>query len=722
MNRSAFGIAAKERKERKEKRRQPVRETADFRRSGKCCPEPLLFFFAIFAFFCGSNSAAPPAVHLRDKTFVAWVQLANTTQRGGSVLTLEQRGGNFDALVFGELEPGRWMAGSELFKRTSHAQAAWPVETADAKRFVQIAASYAGKTVRLFRNGAEIANHEVAEPMPFDTETLAIIGKRHRTAGGAAFFAGAIDEARIYDTALDAAVLATLKPDSDSGPKPVAKWTFNDEIATDAMGTFLPAELRDGARIAAGRLMLDGTSAYLIAAPAAAPQTLPPPPFRSPVQYRPAGATLADTIPFFWKGTYHIFYLRAGHGGTPWAHIESQDLAHWRDLPDALPLGRPDEPDGGNVFTGSVIENAGVFHIFYTGFNPRHARNREHICHATSRDLIEWTKQPQDTFTADGTHYDNQHDDDFRDAFVFKNPDDGLFWMLLCARDAKDKRPVTGVAVSRDLVKWEQRDPLCDGYRGTPECPDLFRIGETWYLLTSPSEGVTTWRSAPKLAGPWSPAPGKAIDTPILYAAKRMWDGKRHILTGWERDLAGERDGGEFQWGGYQSLPREVYEVVPGELGLRPAEEARVPVRETVFYLRMETTLDGRTGGIGTTAGTHFTVPDDYHLDLHATLDDAATFTVGFRISGDGYRLTLHPREQEIAFTGPGMNFRRVCQFDPKLPVRVEAFVFGTLIEVFVNDRHAFSARAYNLRHGTLEVAVSGGTANITDLIVQTTR
>ena len=46
--------------------------------------------------------------------------------------------------------------------------------------------------------------------------------------------------------------------------------------------------------------------------------------------------------------------------------------------------------------------------------------------------------------------------------------------------------------------------------------------------------------------------------------------------------------------------------------------------------------------------------------------------------------------------------------------------MLGTLIEVFVNDRHAFSARAYHLRCGALEVAVSGGSASITDLVVQT--
>ncbi|HOH31321.1 MAG TPA: hypothetical protein PLC40_16705, partial [Candidatus Hydrogenedentes bacterium] len=49
---------------------------------------------------------------IQDKTLVAWVTPANLTQRGGSVLTIEKSGGVFDAIVFGEIAPGKWMAGS----------------------------------------------------------------------------------------------------------------------------------------------------------------------------------------------------------------------------------------------------------------------------------------------------------------------------------------------------------------------------------------------------------------------------------------------------------------------------------------------------------------------------------------------------------------------------------------------------------------------------------
>ena len=47
-----------------------------------------------------------------DKTLVSWVCLANTTQQGGSALTI-QRGDPFDGIVFGEKEAGKWMAGSD---------------------------------------------------------------------------------------------------------------------------------------------------------------------------------------------------------------------------------------------------------------------------------------------------------------------------------------------------------------------------------------------------------------------------------------------------------------------------------------------------------------------------------------------------------------------------------------------------------------------------------
>ena len=79
---------------------------------------------------------------------------------------------------------------------------------------------------------------------------------------------------------------------------------------------------------------------------------------------------------------------------------------------------------------------------------------------------------------------------------------------------------------------------------------------------------------------------------------------------------------------------------------------------------------------------------------------------------------------REIAITGPpGVDFRRRCTLDPTQPVRIEAYVLGTLIECFVNDRHAFTTRAYtHPAGGALSLGVDAGRATVRDLRVQTAR
>lgn len=66
------------------------------------------------------------AQDLLDKTLVVWVRPANSSQRGGSALTLDDLASHFDGIVFGEIAAGRWMAGSDFYRRTWQDQAAWP--------------------------------------------------------------------------------------------------------------------------------------------------------------------------------------------------------------------------------------------------------------------------------------------------------------------------------------------------------------------------------------------------------------------------------------------------------------------------------------------------------------------------------------------------------------------------------------------------------------------
>ena len=202
-----------------------------------------------------------------DKTLVAWAAPANLTQRGGSVLTIEKSGGVFDAIVFGEIEPGKWMAGSEGFKRTSTEQADFPLEAADNQALVMVAIVYRGNEISIYRNGEFCTQYTAAGAERFGSgDSLMLIGLRHLGAArDNCAFTGSIDDARLYDRALTAEQIAALRPNTPSDPPPFAWWNFEDGRARDQMGTFPTTSLVGEARVADGRLHLDSGIAYLMA-------------------------------------------------------------------------------------------------------------------------------------------------------------------------------------------------------------------------------------------------------------------------------------------------------------------------------------------------------------------------------------------------------------------------------------------------------------------------
>lgn len=205
---------------------------------------------------------------LTDKTFVAWVQLADLEQAGGSVLTIEHPdGATFDALVFGERCPRRWMPGSNNFRRTPPAQTEWLEEQARPDEVVQMALVFRGRRGTLYRNGVEYTSYDIAEPVTFPSGSSLIVGKRHTTAGPPerAFFHGRVLDARLYDTALTAEQIDSLQCDAASGPQPLAWYDFEGGSTQDKMGNFPDGCLHGNARIENGELTL--TSGDYLKAP-----------------------------------------------------------------------------------------------------------------------------------------------------------------------------------------------------------------------------------------------------------------------------------------------------------------------------------------------------------------------------------------------------------------------------------------------------------------------
>lgn len=144
---------------------------------------------------------------LSEKTLEVVVQLDDLDQRGGGVMTIQDRRGVvFDSIVFAEKKTAEWLPGSNNFARTLDFGGA---PEADAVREpVHLMLAYeADGTIRAYRNGMTygepVRKAPVHEFPSGDTQIL--FGLRHGTSpAGSRTLRGRVLEARLYDRALSA--------------------------------------------------------------------------------------------------------------------------------------------------------------------------------------------------------------------------------------------------------------------------------------------------------------------------------------------------------------------------------------------------------------------------------------------------------------------------------------------------------------------------------------
>jgi hypothetical protein len=155
---------------------------------------------------------APLKGELTARSLEVRVRLASLEQRGGGAITLQSSSGAiFDSIVYGEKDPGQWMAGSNGYARTQSFNA--PLEKDADNANVTIVLVYdADRTITGYRNGHRYG-------APYTAPSLAtyeagksqvLFGLRHSPPGGDRFLTGAIDRAALYDRALSPEEVAAL--------------------------------------------------------------------------------------------------------------------------------------------------------------------------------------------------------------------------------------------------------------------------------------------------------------------------------------------------------------------------------------------------------------------------------------------------------------------------------------------------------------------------------
>ena len=648
-----------------------------------------------------------PESPLTDKTLVVWVAPANLNQRGGSALTIEDGSDHFDGIVFGELAPTKWMAGSDAFARTQQDQSEFPAETAEGSTFVQLAIVYQGKQISVYRNGRLYSQHAMAAlPQEFGPRSIVSIGKRHRAQGDNAHFAGSIDDVRIYDHALSAEQLAALEPNVAAEVAPWAWWTFDDEQAQERTGRFLITQFSPGVQVVDGKLVLDGKTSTLLAKSgkeipfAYETPSRPENPPSNWLTYHLAHPGPGNAMPgdpncaFYWKGRYHLHYIYTHQDGFSFAHVSSTDMLHWQWHPTTL---TPPKTEHG-MFSGTgFLTKEGKPAIIYHG----QGSGRNQIAIAEDDQLEKWsapmalepTIQPgQDASKI--AHWDP-------DAWW-----DGDSYYALSGGSPGSGKPPT-LFKSQDLRSWDYLDLFLS--KDMPDvqadedisCPNFFTLGKQHMLLC-----ISHTLGCRYYLGQWK----DEKFTPEFHARMNWnkWDffAPESVLT---------PDGRRVMWAwcnlgspqsGIQSLPRELSLPTDGVLRIKPLRELESlrydECSETQFIVKSG--VPYRLKQIGGDA-----------LELSVTLQPGTAREFGIEVHCDeqganGFPIVVAPASKTLRLGDTVAPFE--LQAGEDLELRI--FIDKNVIEVFANERQAaVASHAYAGENVAVSLFSKGGDVQV---------
>lgn len=452
--------------------------------------------------------------------------------------------------------------------------------------------------------------------------------------------------------------------------------------------------------------------------------------------YHPEGVWFGDCMPIHAKGEFYLYHQRdtrrPGPFGEPfgWALATTTDFVRYTDHGESLQRGDDDAQDQ-FIFAGSVFEADERYYAMYTGYNrdyPALGKPSQVLMLAESDDLVHWTKSDRQLVPPQ-PGYDP---DDWRDPFVLRDPETSEYLMILGARKAGEK-VLTGSTVaftSSDLENWRfEGDFWAPGLYSMHEMPDLFRMGDWWYLLTTEysDKSKTVYRMSRELSGPWSAPMDDAFDGRAYYAARSASDGEHRYLFGWVPTKAGDDDAARFEWGG-TLVVHEVLQRPDGSLavgmpeGVRLAFAPAVPVAggrvsvEAVDGIAERVLVDDAGELFHLSFGLRVQ-PGTRSVSLRLREDMATGQAYEFRIDVGEQRLVFDRRPNHPWYQYDNRGLDRPLTLDAGAEHRVDLVVDDSIATVYI-DGVALNARM-NLVPGQAIVlsAVDGG-AEIVDAAI----
>ncbi|MDQ3654188.1 MAG: hypothetical protein M3457_03795 [Chloroflexota bacterium] len=473
--------------------------------------------------------------------------------------------------------------------------------------------------------------------------------------------------------------------------------------------------------------------------------------------YTPRGFGLSEVgdIEIFPRGDeLHLFHLTLPNHDVV-QHVVSTDGLTWRPLPDALRTGDQGACDDDMIWTMSVSEHEGTYHMLYTALARAEDGMVQRTDHATSPDLIAWTKDPRNPVAQPDARW-YEHDPATTNMVSWRDPKpvlvDGTWYAAVNARANRGpmlRRGCVGLFTSTDFQTWEVHPSVfAPGRFWDLECPQIFTIGGAWYLTAGIMEERTQrYWIGESHTGPWRQPPDGGILAPKGHYAGRIaqWQGQDIYLC-WHLPPGGKADWNNAgnPHGKYVAAPLALRQRADGTLACASFDSWRshttnepAPVASPVTSLYRGTpTSDWRL------------VTEPGELDLLATAEefgdliltgtltlDAPVGGIGFRLegaSGGGYFLQIEDGSDRVSLqkwlnaTEPWTNRptfawqelqrgRLQRPFVPGTSLALQMISSGPYIEISLDDEVVIATLSGERTAGQFGIWAESGSAALTD-------
>ena len=440
--------------------------------------------------------------------------------------------------------------------------------------------------------------------------------------------------------------------------------------------------------------------------------------------YKPYVGYVGDPMPFYdpVAQDFKVLYLQDYRPNPETYHpiwgVSTKDAGSYTSLGEVVPTGTAAEPDAA-IGTGSTIYNESekMYYTFYTG----HTASQEVVMVATSSDFKQWTKDRN--FYLQGADY-GYSVRDFRDPFVFKG-DDGQFHMLVSTMQGT--KGVLVEFVSPNLKSWEHKGVfmtmMWDRFY---ECPDVFKMGDWWYLVYSEKHAAIRkvqyfkGRTLDELkattandAGLWPDDHEGFLDSRGFYAGKTAWAGNlvAHKII--------QHEDGTLTLGAVEGIDKKY------------ASEQKVKI------------MAQSESGVTDNNGVYTMTGDSYMLFNRLQVHNKISFTVKTSSATDKFGFSLvrgtDSKKYYSVIVNPESDVKRKLNFEEEgedgkgFIDGIDGYMFDTpadntyhvtvytdnsICVVYINDNVAYTNRIYGMQKNCWSVNSYGGTVKLSDIKV----